>query len=120
MGRSLTQLFTRIAVTVALVAFIYLLWLELARLNSAFRMGAGGETTIILFLTAFGFLFLADPLASTVGNIIGYPTLSLLSGPPSFSLLDPSAYYSVVIQVGGFFLFLAVLFFVILILRSRR
>ncbi len=79
MGKTLIQLATRIAIVAAIVGFIYLIWHELAIRNPAFRMGTASESTIVLLLAAVGLIFLADPIATSAGGLVGFPGLSLLS-----------------------------------------
>jgi len=82
LGRSLVQLAARLAIVGAITAGIYLLWYQMAIRNPAFRMGTAGESTIILAIVAVGLIFVADPVATSVGFTLipNYWTLQVLGG----------------------------------------
>lgn len=89
LGQTLTQLATRVAIVAVIVGILYLAWYELAKRNPTFRMGAAGESTIVLVVAAVGLIFVSDPLAKSVGLAVvpNYPTLEMAGGP-SFDLAN--------------------------------
>jgi hypothetical protein len=118
MGRTLLQLATRIAIVAAIVGVIYLVWYQLATRNPAFRMGTAGESTIVLLLVGVGLVFLADPIASSAGGLVGYPGLSLISSWSSGPTMDFATW-----QLASLFLFLGLILLGILlfcIFRRRK
>ena len=119
-GQSLFQLGVRIGIVVAFVTLIYGAWYQMAIRNPAFRMGVGGESTIILAIVAVALIFVADPVAKSL-------QLSLLPSQWSISLMDPgisavafnmadvlSALIAVLVAVAA----LAVL--TLMVLRNRK
>jgi hypothetical protein len=110
-GRDLIQLGTRVAIVAAFVGALYWVWRELAIRNPAFRMGSGGEAVMVLLMVAVGLIFVADPLATSLGGLVGYPTLDLISGP--LISFDATA------QLAGLFLVIALIFTIIIIWRRR-
>lgn len=115
LGRDLLQLGVRLALVAAFTGGVYAIWHEASRKNPAFHMGSPEANTIILVLSAIGFLVLAsDPIASSAGGLVGYPGLDLINGP----VTD----YSATLTLGILFVTLALGLFIIaaVLLMSRR
>jgi hypothetical protein len=83
LGRTLVQLGARVAIVAVIVGIMYLAWYELAKRNPQFRMGAAGESTIILVVVAVSLIFISDPLASSVGLAVipNFSSLQMIGGP---------------------------------------
>ncbi len=84
LGLSLSELSARIAIVAVIVGIIYLVWHALAKRNPQFRMGAAGESTIILAVVAVALIFVSGPVATSVGFafVPNYGALQLIGGTP--------------------------------------
>lgn len=116
LGRSLVQLAIRLAIVAAITASIYLLWYEMAIRNPAFRMGVGGESTIILAIVAAGLIFVADPVATSVGLAL-VPNYSYLQVTGGIQLDLANSQIISLFLIAGFILLLVLMF---LMLRRRK
>jgi hypothetical protein len=115
LGRTLTQVGMRLGLVAALVGVIYLAWFEMAIRNPAFRMGVAGESTVILAIAAAGLIFVADPIASSVGLTLipHYETLQMIgSDAAEFSVANT--------QLTALFLVVAAVTLLLLLYRMRK
>ena len=113
LGQGLAQLAARIAIVAVIVGIIYFVWLELAKRNPAFRMGAAGETTIILAVVAVALIFVSNPIASAAGLAV-VPNYSLFQVTGGIQLESANSQIATLFLIAGL-----VLLVLLLIVHAR-
>jgi hypothetical protein len=69
LGRTLVQWAARLGIVGAISGLVYLGWFELAKRHPEFALGGGGEGIVVAVLAA-ALIFVADPIASSVGMML--------------------------------------------------
>jgi hypothetical protein len=117
LGRTLVQWAARLGIVGAISGLVYLAWFELAKRHPEFSLGGGGEGVVIAVLAA-ALIFVADPIANSVGLILvpdyGYYQSLALVGQDSASFDNATG------EIAFLFIVLALITVIALLFLIQR